>query len=171
MALFQAIAVLLAGHFPFRFQREACTAPAGIGIGFKPAQVAHRGIRVELPSSGEGELLLPCLSGSCATPVARCFPALLLPHRPAFAHPQIGTLVAPIGDEAAVLGIADQLGLQFERFQPDPMTRGLVVEVKALARVTDLHQAALTGQPFPSIGSEHGRELGVRCIDRLKRLT
>ena len=42
MALEQRLSMLNPGQLPFRFVGQTCPGPAGIGIGFEPAEVTHR---------------------------------------------------------------------------------------------------------------------------------
>ena len=86
-----------------------------------------------------------------APPVPRSLPASVLHQGPAFAHPEVGALVAPVGDEGGVLGIAHQPLADGKGLQPDPVAGGFVVEVKLpRGRIeTDLHEASLEVLPAP----------------------
>ena len=134
---------------PFRFTGQARPSPAGEGVGLKPAEVAHRRLGVAGPAPGQGEFPV-------AAPVAGGLPAPLVGHGPAFAHPQLGTPVAAIGDEPLKGAVAHQLAGDLEGLKPNAVTGSLVIEMEAAdgrigadlaLGVADRHQAPGVVQP------------------------
>ena len=155
MGVLHGSAMQAKGVFPFRFGGESGTAPAGKGIRLKPAQMTHRCLGIAAAAARQAELrvLLP--------PVARRLPLVLLHQGPAFTHPQLGALIAPIGDEGGVAGVAHQAAAQLKRLQPHPVPRRLVVEVESVALVADLRQTAGAGQPLLLLQGQGQLSLGV----------
>ena len=111
--------------------------------------MAHRRLGVAGPAPGQGEFPV-------AAPVAGGLPAPLVGQGPAFAHPQLGTPVAAIGDEPFKGAIAHQLAGDREGLKPNAVTGSLVIEMEAaLGRigadralaVADRHQAPGVLQP------------------------
>ena len=162
MGVLHGSAMQAKGVFPFRFGGKPGTAPAGIGIRFEPAQMTHRCLGVAAAAARQGEFVV------VLPPVARRLPLVLLHQGPAFTHPQLGALIAPIGDEAGVAGVAHQAAAQLKWLQPHPVPRRLVVEVEPLALVADLRQPAGAGQPLLLFQGQG--QFSFRVVDGFQRL-
>ena len=134
--------------------------------------MAHRCPGVPRPPARQGELLL------LTPPVAGSLPAARLHHRPSFAHPQLRTPVAAIGEESRVLPVAHQPLGDGEGLQPHPVAGAFVVEVESLRTGgnADLHQPAGEGAPAGrGVGGDAQlpqpfRAVGPLREDRLQRV-
>ena len=119
---------------PLELRGQTVTRPAGIGVGFEEAQMAHRRLaqvveraetvhRVDAPAGVRTVVALP---------VERGLPALSAHGRPPLGEPQFRTVVAVLVDEGEVLRAGDQtcskpIGLEINR-----VARRLVVECEGV---------------------------------------
>ena len=159
MGVLRSSAMQAKGVFPFRFGREPGISPAGIGIRFEPAQVPHLCLG-GAAAARQGEFVVIPPS------VERCLPMMLLHQGPAFTHLQLGSLRAPIGDEAGVVDVAHQAAFQLNRLQPHPEPRRLVVDLEPFALVADLRKPDGAGEPLLLLQGQ----LSFKVLDGFQRL-
>src|SRR5439155_3756977 len=127
------------GDLPLGFARQSLAGTFREGVGFKKTDVADRFDQVQSTASGQGK------NGPLAVlaaPIERGLPALLANRSPAVRKPEFRPLVAAGLDEAEILGAADRPCREAEGFEPNLVTRGLVVERKGRAAMPDLDEPA-----------------------------
>lgn len=83
------------GGLPLELAGQACSGPAGAGVGLVVAEVADRRMRIQLAPTTEGVLALQGI-----VPVQRVLPALGFTQRPAFAEPPARFAVPPASMKA-----------------------------------------------------------------------
>src|SRR6266436_3780051 len=147
------------GDLPLGFARQPLAGPFGEGVSFEKTDVADRLERVQSAASGQSE---DGPLAAVAAPIERRLPALLANRGPAIRKPEFRPLVAAGLDETEILGAADRPYREAERFEPHFVARGLVVERKGRAVVSDLDEPARELDP----GRRRGRspELGPRRL-------
>lgn len=152
-----------------RLGGQTGTSPAGKGLGFVVADMAHGRMHVQLAPATQRHLQPTALA--VAHPIQRVLPAMAANVRPAVGQPPAGLAVTPGLDEGQVLAVGHQAIGELVAVQPDAVTRRLVVEGEPAARrVADLVQTLALFDPAHRDRGLDRVPWQVRAVNRAQRV-
>src|SRR5207237_1060636 len=124
--------------FPFALARQPCAGPAGVGIRFEQAYVAHGSAGLYRAKSVQAEFEP---AASVALPIKRRIDRARRQPVPTFGEPQFRTSVPRVVDEGEIFTIGHLAARERKSVEVLPMTRRLVVECELAGVVTGVDNA------------------------------